>query len=142
MDTISSRNLTFAPSKAEVWVHMVVGRTRAARALVGLMVTLLVGGVVTMIDTGTASAEPGGIVISELNYHAGSDLDEDDFLELTNTGTSPIDMSGWSFTAGVTGILPAGAVVAPGGFYVVAKDAAATSPTAARPSPSSTPPPT
>jgi chitodextrinase len=123
MDTISSRNLTFAPSKAEVWVHM-VGRTRAARALVGLMVTLLVGGVVTMIDTGTASAEPGGIVISELNYHAGSDLDEDDFLELTNTGTSPIDMSGWSFTAGVTGILPAGAVVAPGGFYVVAKDAA------------------
>ncbi len=33
-------------------------------------------------------------------------------------------MSGWSFTAGVTGTLPTGSVIAPGGFYVVAKDAA------------------
>ncbi len=71
-----------------------------------------------------ASAEPGGIVISELNYHAGSDLDTDDFLELTNTGTSAIDVSGWSFTAGVTGVLPAGSVIPAGGRYVVAKDAA------------------
>ena len=43
-----------------------------------------------------AGAEPGGIVLSELNYHAGSDLDGDDFLELTNTGSAPVDMTGWS----------------------------------------------
>ena len=47
-----------------------------------------------------AGAEPGGVVISELNYHAGSDLDTDDFLELANTSTAAIDVSGWSFTPG------------------------------------------
>jgi PKD repeat protein len=70
-----------------------------------------------------AQADPGGVVISELNYHAGSDLDADDFLELTNTSATPIDLSGWSLTAGVTASLPAGTSLAPGARYVVAKDA-------------------
>jgi chitodextrinase len=73
----------------------------------------------------TASAEPGGIVISELNYHAGSDLDVDDWLELTNTSASTIDVSGWALTAGVTGTLPPGSVIPSGGYFVVAKDAPA-----------------
>jgi len=70
-----------------------------------------------------AYAEPGGVVISELHYHAGTDLDTDDFLELANTGASPVDVSGWSFTAGVTVTLPAGATIPAGGYAVVAKDA-------------------
>jgi len=71
-----------------------------------------------------AFAEPGGVVISELHYHAGTDLDTDDFLELANTGASTVDVSGWSFTAGVTVTLPAGASIPAGGYAVVAKDAA------------------
>lgn len=71
----------------------------------------------------SASAEPGGIVISELHYHAGTDLDSDDFLELVNTSAAPIDVSGWSFTAGVTAVLPAGSVIPAGAYAVVAKDA-------------------
>ena len=47
------------------------------------------GAVAAVIATGlavpTAWAQPGGIVISEIHYHAGSDLDTDDFLELANT---------------------------------------------------------
>jgi PKD repeat protein len=85
---------------------------------------LTMAGVVATIDASPAHAATGGIVISELNYHAGSDLDTDDFLELTNTGTASVDMSGWSFTAGVSGVLPAGSVIAPGARFVVARDAA------------------
>lgn len=71
-----------------------------------------------------AFAQPGGVVISELHYHAGTDLDTDDFLELANTGADAVDVSGWRFTAGVTAILPAGTAIPAGGHVVVAKDAA------------------
>jgi hypothetical protein len=74
--------------------------------------------------TTPAFAEPGGVVISELHYHAGTDLDSDDFLELANTGSAGVDVSGWSFTAGITVTLPAGTTIAAGGYAVVAKDAA------------------
>lgn len=75
-----------------------------------------------------ATAPPAGaaasdVVISELMYHAVSDLDGDDFLELSNRGTTPVDLSGWTF-GGITLTLPAGTTLAPGGFVVVAKDAA------------------
>lgn len=71
-----------------------------------------------------AFAEPGGVVISELHYHAGTDLDTDDFLELANTGAGVADLAGWSFTAGITLTFPAGAAIPAGGYAVVAKDAA------------------
>lgn len=61
------------------------------------------------------------IVISEIMYHPLSDLDGDDFLELSNTGSTPVDVSGWTFS-GITLTLPAGTTIAPGGFLVVAKD--------------------
>lgn len=96
---------------------------RRSLALVTAFLTM--AGVVATIDAAPARAATAGIVISELNYHAGSDLDTDDFLELANAGTTSIDISGWSFTAGVTGTLPAGSVVAPGARFVVARDAAA-----------------
>jgi hypothetical protein len=70
-----------------------------------------------------AAAAPTDVVINEIMYHAVSDLDGDDFLELNNTGSTPVDVSGWTFS-GVTLTLPAGTTIAPGGFLVVAKDAA------------------
>ncbi|HET7900724.1 MAG TPA: lamin tail domain-containing protein [Candidatus Nanopelagicales bacterium] len=72
-----------------------------------------------------AHAAETGVVISELNYHAVSDLDTDDFLELTNTSSSPVDMSGWSFSAGVTAVLPSGTVLPAGGRFVLSPDATA-----------------
>jgi len=95
---------------------------RRSLALVTAFLTMV--GVVATIDVSPARAATAGIVISELNYHSGSDLDTDDFLELANAGSTPIDVSGWSFTAGVSGTLPAGSVIAPGARYVVARDAA------------------
>ena len=54
-------------------------RTNPRRAR-GILVALATLAGVLAATTGTAGADPGGIVISELNYHAGSDLDTDDYL--------------------------------------------------------------
>ena len=97
---------------------------RKWRTVVAATVVSMLAGTMVALTAGQAIADPGGIVISELNYHAGSDLDTDDFLELTNTSDAPIDISGWSFSAGVTGTIAAGTVVAGHGYFVVAKDAA------------------
>ncbi|MBG0737866.1 PKD domain-containing protein [Paeniglutamicibacter antarcticus] len=87
--------------------------------LAGILVVSIAGPV-----HAAPGAVPGSIVISELNYHAGSDLDADDFVELTNTTAAPVDISGWSFSAGVTGTFAAGTVLGAKGYLVVAKDTA------------------
>lgn len=89
--------------------------------LLAAVLTLGTGLVVT--EAPTATAAPTDVVINEMMFHALSDLDGDDYLELTNIGTSPVDLSGWSFT-GITLTLPPGTTINPGGFLVVAKDAA------------------
>ena len=91
--------------------------------LVGLLAasaTIAAGLAVTSSPPATAAATD--VVINEMMFHAISDLDGDDFLELTNIGTTPVDLSGWTFS-GITLTLPAGTTIAPGGFLVVAKDA-------------------
>lgn len=98
---------------------MTPGRLTLSKTLalaVGLNVGLLA------VTSPPATAAPVDVVINEMMFHAVSDLDGDDYLELTNRGTDPVDLSGWSFS-GITLTLPAGTSIAPGGFLVVAKDA-------------------
>lgn len=69
------------------------------------------------------------LALTELMYHppdAGpTDGDEFEFLELKNTGITPLDLSGLNFTAGVTFAFTNGSRLAPGGFLVLARNAAA-----------------
>ncbi len=69
-----------------------------------------------------AAAAPTDVVINEMMFHAVSDLDGDDYLELFNRGTTAVDLSGWTFS-GVTLTLAPGTTINPGGFLVVARDA-------------------
>lgn len=88
-----------------------------------LLVTLaLVAATSAVVPPAPVSAAPTDVVISELMYHASSDLDGDDFLELTNLGPTPVDLSGWSF-AGITLTFPAGTTIGAGARLVVARDA-------------------
>lgn len=92
-----------------------------------MSLALIVGMISALVVTAgveEAVADPGGIVISELHYHPGSDLDTDDFIELTNTGSAPIDISGWSFSQGITATLAPGSVIPGGARFVLAADAA------------------
>ncbi|MBK6285325.1 MAG: lamin tail domain-containing protein [Draconibacterium sp.] len=64
--------------------------------------------------------------VTELHYHP---VDQDtvgakqlEFIELKNTGTSTLDLSGLSFTDGIEYTFPAGTTVAPKGFVVVASN--------------------
>ena len=62
----------------------------------------------------------GDIVINELMYDPISGSDDDQYIELYNKGANTVDLANWQFTAGVSFTFPSGAVLAPGGYLVVA----------------------
>jgi hypothetical protein len=84
---------------------------------IGCAFAVLAGGVVWSTP---ASAEPGGVVISELHYHPASEDEGDEFIELANTADTAVDLSGWSFSAGIEGVLSG--VIPAGGYAVFAPD--------------------
>jgi CotH kinase protein/Lamin Tail Domain/Fibronectin type III domain len=96
-----------------------MGRGRA----VGIMLVL---GVVASLGlpAGPASAAPGDVVISEMMFNPLSDVDGDEFIEITNPGATPVDVSGWCFNKGITGCFAAGTTMPAGGRLVLASDAA------------------
>ncbi len=69
----------------------------ASTALVGLAPT-------------AAHAADSDVVISESMYHA-PDPDITEFIELANRSNAPVDISGWSFSAGITLVTTAGPVL-------------------------------
>jgi hypothetical protein len=71
----------------------------------------------------TTAALRADLKLTELMFHcpAGSDFD---FVELHNAGTtSPLDLSGVTFVAGIDYTFPAGTTLAPGGYLVLVKTA-------------------
>ncbi|MBI2926454.1 MAG: lamin tail domain-containing protein [Verrucomicrobia bacterium] len=64
------------------------------------------------------------IVINEIMYDPPSEQVDGEFIELFNRGTAIVDVSGWRITDGVECVVPAGQRIAPGGFLVVAANAA------------------
>lgn len=66
------------------------------------------------------------LAITEIMYNplpSGAVVgDEFEFLELKNTGNNPIDLSGLSFTKGITYSFPVGGTLAPGAFWVLARN--------------------
>ena len=106
-------------------------RPVVARACAALSALAVVVGP-AVVAAAPAHAAPSDIVITELMYHApdgDATFANLEFIELTNTGPDPVDLSGWSFTAGITLAtgdlkLPSGTVVPPGGFLVGSSDTA------------------
>lgn len=68
-----------------------------------------------------------GLAITEIMYHpppAGLiDGDEFEFLELKNTANNAIDLSGLSFTNGITFSFTNGTILGPGQFFVLVRNA-------------------
>lgn len=69
------------------------------------------------------------LTLTELMYHApdvgATNGSEFDFLELKNTGTNTLNLSGLTFTTGVTFTFTNGTTLAPGAFCVLVRNAAA-----------------
>ncbi len=68
---------------------------------------------------------PADVVISEIMYHPASENIAEEFIELHNTGTAAANVSGFSFTSGISFTIPPATSIPAGGRLVVAADAAA-----------------
>ena len=70
-----------------------------------------------------------GLKLTEIMYHppayAPFTSDDLEFLELKNTGTNTLDLSGLQFTEGITFAFTNGTRLAPGAFFVLARNASA-----------------
>ncbi|MDB6155212.1 MAG: exported protein of unknown function [Chthoniobacteraceae bacterium] len=86
---------------------------------------------INITSTSTTPTPYNFLKISEVHYHpaapigaeliASSDKDDFEFIELLNTGTQPLDISGCAFTEGVDFTFPANTVLAPGGAVLVVR---------------------
>ncbi|MBN2020096.1 MAG: lamin tail domain-containing protein, partial [Sedimentisphaerales bacterium] len=63
------------------------------------------------------------VVINEIMYHAVSDLDEHDFIELYNTEAVTVNLENWQIN-GIGFTFGAGASIGPNAYIILAKDAA------------------
>jgi hypothetical protein len=65
-----------------------------------------------------------GMVINEIHYNSADNRVRNSFVELYNDGAAAVDLSGWRLSGGVDYLIPAGTVVAAGGYLVIAEDPA------------------
>ena len=64
------------------------------------------------------------VVINEILFHAPDDLDDLQYLELYNTGSQAVDLSGWHFAKGIKFTFKEGTKVEAQGFVVICRNAA------------------
>ncbi len=67
------------------------------------------------------------VVINEIMYHPPAGHSEEEYLELYNQGEEEVQLGGWELTGAIRFAFPPGLSLAPGGYLVVAKSAAALS---------------
>ena len=65
------------------------------------------------------------VVINEIHYHPGDSQSLSEFVELYNAGDAAADISDWYMSDGIDFRVPPATSLPPGGFYVVAENAAA-----------------
>lgn len=63
------------------------------------------------------------VIIHEILYNPISRDDDDEFVELHNRGTEPVNLAGWRFESGIDFRFPTHAVLPAGGYAVVARNA-------------------
>ena len=78
-----------------------------------------------LLAAGLSVAARAAIVINEVHCAPDPKTQPHEFIELHNTGTAAVDLGGWALTNGVSVTFPAGTLLAPGGYLLVAEDPAA-----------------
>ncbi len=89
--------------------------------VIGACYAIVVSGLYSLIAP-TAFADANQVVINEIMYHPPADLEDLQFIELFNAGTSECDLAGWRFTKGVDFVFPDHTKLAPGKYLVVCRD--------------------
>jgi hypothetical protein len=65
------------------------------------------------------------VVINEIHYDPDIKIEPVEFIELHNSGSASVDLSGWEFSAGINYRFAAGTSLPPDGYLVVTQDRAA-----------------
>lgn len=73
---------------------------------------------------GNSPARLADIVINELMYDPISGNDDDQYIELYNRGTNPVNLANWQFLSALSFNFPPGTTLAPDSYLVVAHNAA------------------
>ena len=85
----------------------------------------LLGFFTALLVTSAVMAQTANLVITEISYNpAESGTDSTEYVEIYNNGSSSVDLTGYYFSSGFDYTFSSGSV-APGGFAVVAVNAAA-----------------
>ncbi len=84
---------------------------------------LLPVGLVIFFFAAAGSPVSAEVVITELMYHPASDIREDEYIEILNTGGSAVDLTDWCFD-GVTFCFTPGTMIGAGQRLVIAASAA------------------
>jgi hypothetical protein len=75
--------------------------------------------------TNNAPVKPDdNVVINEIMFDPISNDADDEYIELHNRGTNAMDLSGWRIRDAVSFNIPDGTVIPPGGYLVIARNAA------------------
>jgi hypothetical protein len=72
----------------------------------------------------TPEALAARVIINEIHYDPRDETSAEEFIELYNPGTSPVDISGWQLTDAVDFVFPAGTVIDGGQYLAIAEDPA------------------
>ena len=73
----------------------------------------LLGSIISgFVFVGAAQA---GIVINEIHYNSRPNNAQDEFVELYNSGDTPVNLSGWFFNDGFDYTFPVGTQIGVGG---------------------------
>ena len=71
---------------------------------------------------GALRQEP--VIINEVMYAPITGDNDDEYVELYNRGSVPVNVGGWKFVAGITFTIPPNRVIPTNGYLVIAKNAA------------------
>ncbi|HEX8312805.1 MAG TPA: lamin tail domain-containing protein, partial [Chthoniobacteraceae bacterium] len=74
---------------------------------------------------GAVSILKGEVLINEIHYDPSDRTKPLEFIEIHNSGAEPVNVGGWRVSDGIDYLFPANAVIAAGGYYVIAENAAA-----------------
>ena len=74
--------------------------------------------------TNNAPFKPASVVLNEIMYDPASGNSDDEFIELHNRSTNAVNVGGWRIRDAVSFNIPGGTTIAPGGFLVIANNAA------------------
>ena len=126
----------FATNRTAVYDGLVLKKSQRARSPDGRG-TWLVPNAPTP-GASNSFALHGELVINEIMYkhkdfpaansNAVPTSNPEEWLELYNRSPSPVNLTGWSLSGGISYAFSSGKTIAPGGYLVVARDAATLSP--------------